>query len=219
MVETLRKFSPLVTDIWVKAAWKDYLTFADDPAYDKGRCYYNNGWMRIEMAALGPLHGRENSIVSTLISLFATLHNIRVVVLTNTSFRKTGIRDSQPDIAFYLGENFQIPPQDNQPVDVNQYGAPQLVVEIASTSLDDDLGRKRLLYEQLGVAEYWVVDVVAKEVTAFEVGESRSGQIRSSQVLSGLTMAVVEEALRRSETEDDGAINRWLLQTFQVISS
>ncbi len=59
------------------------------------------------------------------------------------------------------------------------------------------------------------MDVVAKEVTAFEVAEGRSGQIRSSQVLPGLTMAVVEEALRRSETEDDGAINRWLLQKFQ----
>ncbi len=215
MVETLTESNPLVTDIWIKASWENYVTLAEDPAYEKGRCYYNNGWMRIEMAANDPLHGRENSIVSTLIALFATLQNIRVVVLTNTSFRKTGIRDSQPDIAFYLGEDFQLPPQDNQPVDVNQYGVPQLAVEIASTSLDDDLGRKRLLYEQLGVAEYWVVDVVAKEVTAFEVAEGRSGQIGSSQVLPGLTMAVLEEALRRSETEDDGAINRWLLQKFQ----
>ncbi|MCC5649018.1 Uma2 family endonuclease [Nostoc sp. XA013] len=46
--------------------------------------------------------------------------------------------------------------------------APDLVIEIAKTSLLDDLGTKRCLatsrfastlYEELGIAEYWVVDV------------------------------------------------------------
>lgn len=214
MVSTTPAQANLVTDKWVKATWETYINLADDPAYAKGRCYYDDGWMQIEMAALGPLHGRENSIVSTLIILYATLKNIRIVELTNTTFRKPGTRDGQPDIAFYIGSAFQLPPRDNQPVNVEELGAPQLAVEIASTSLDNDLGRKRLLYERLGVQEYWVVDVVAGEVIAFEVLAGRSGQIQDSKVLPGLRVSRVEEALKRSQTEDDGAINRWLLKVF-----
>jgi hypothetical protein len=59
-----------------------------------------------------------------------------------------------------------------------------------------------------------VADVEQSKVIAFEVSEGRSGQIRESKVLSGLLMDVVEEALRRSQTEDDSTVNRWLLQTF-----
>jgi hypothetical protein len=59
-----------------------------------------------------------------------------------------------------------------------------------------------------------VVDVRQSKVIAFEISEERSGQIRGSKVLPGLLMDVVEEALKRSQTEDDGTVNRWLLQTF-----
>ena len=45
----------------------------------------------------------------------------------------------------------------------------------------------------------------------------RSGTIKESQVLVGLSIATVEEALKRSLTEDDSAIARWLLQTFTVL--
>ncbi|MCM1982217.1 hypothetical protein [Lyngbya confervoides] len=38
-----------------------------------------------------------------------------------------------------------------------------------------------------------------------------SGEVRESLVLSELPMAVVEEALRRGQREDDGVVNRWLL--------
>jgi len=167
------------------------------------------------MAALGPLHGRENAVVLKVIGLFTAFKNIRVVELINTSFRKVGERDAQPDIAFYLGSNFQLPPRNNQPINIEIYGAPQLAVEIASTTLGDDLGRKRLLYERLGVQEYWVVNVALSTVIAFAVTNGGSGEIRESQVLPGLALATVEEAMERSNTEDDGAIARWLMQTFQ----
>lgn len=214
MVNTLPAPQNLVTDSWIEASWEEYLPLADDPNYEAGRCYYDDGWMRIEMAALGPLHGRENSIVSNLVVLFTTLKVIRSAELTNTTFRKIGIRDCQPDIAFYLGSTFRLPALDNAPVNVDEFGAPHLAIEIASTTLSDDLGRKRLLYERLGVQEYWVVDVSVGQIFAFEVSDGGSKQVWESQVLPGLTIALVEEALRRSQTQDDGEINRWLLQQF-----
>jgi hypothetical protein len=49
---------------------------------------------------------------------------------------------------------------------------------------------------------------------AFSIADGRSGEIQASQVLPGLTIALVEEALQCSQTQDDGEINRWLLQSF-----
>jgi hypothetical protein len=51
-------------------------------------------------------------------------------------------------------------------------------------------------------------------VIAFSIADGWSGEIHESQVLPGLSIALVEEALQRSQTQDDGDINRWLLQSF-----
>ncbi|MBW4488750.1 MAG: Uma2 family endonuclease [Trichocoleus desertorum ATA4-8-CV12] len=214
MVSTSPTPKNLITDAWVKASWEEFLALADSPESEKARFYFDNGFMRVETMPVGSGHGRDNTLLSQVVSLYGTLKNIRIVGFTNGSFRKTGVRECQPDIAFYIGADFQIPPKSSEPVDVDQFGAPALVVEVASTTLNDDLGRKRLLYERLGVQEYWVVDVKAGEAIAFAVADGGSKQIQASQVLPGLAIAVVEEALQRSQTADDGEINRWLLQTF-----
>jgi hypothetical protein len=59
-----------------------------------------------------------------------------------------------------------------------------------------------------------VVDVKSSTVTAFTVLDGGSRQILVSGVLVGLEVALVEEALRRSRTEEDGVVNRWLMQEF-----
>jgi Uma2 family endonuclease len=202
------------TDTWVEAAWEDFLTFADDPTLERARFYYDDGYMRIEMSPLGPAHGRDNTIVSTVIILYATIKNIPVIGLTNTSFRKAKVRESQPDLAFYIGTNLQLPPRNNAPVNLNELTPPTLVVEIAASSLEDDTERKQKLYQRLGVQEYWVVDVSAGKVIANSLSAIQTTPIRESQVLPGLEIALVEEALVRSLTEDDGAITRWLLAKF-----
>lgn len=214
MVDTLPTPPKVVTDRWVKADWKTFLVLADQPEYEKARFYYDNGWMRIETMPVGSGHGRDNTLLSQVVTLYGTLKNIRIAGFTNSSFRKKGVRECQSDIAFYVGADFQIPPKSSEPVNVEQFGAPSLVIEVAATTLNDDLGRKRLLYERLGVQEYWVVDVEAGQVVAFAVMDGGSKQIQESRVLSGLQLAIVEEALSRSQREEDGEVNRWLLQVF-----
>lgn len=204
-----------VFDTWVKASWDEFIAFADEPSLEKGRFYYDHSLMRIEMSPVGPTHAHENSIVTNVIRLFATLTNIIIYEYTNCSFRKKNNAEFQPDVAFYIGSGLKIPPRNNAPVNLNEFDLPTLVVEISSTTIHDDLGRKRLLYERLGIKEYWVIDAYTAEVFAFAIADARSGRITRSQVLEGLEIAVVEEALQRSHTnEDDGAIARWLLQTF-----
>lgn len=202
----------LQTDTWVKATWDDFVTTMDEPPYDEGRGYFDNGYMRIEIAPLGAGHARQNTVVSQVMSLFGALQNLRMARFTNGSFYKTGERGCQPDVAFYIGPDFRLPPQDNAPIDVNVFGPPTLAVEIGGSSFKDDLGAKRLLYERLGVSEYWVVNVAEQQVIAFAIAEGGSRQIRVSGVLPGLEIALIEAALERSQTEDDTSLIRWLME-------
>jgi Uma2 family endonuclease len=203
-----------LTDTWFPTTWEAFLKLADNPNHTQSRFYFNHGYARIEVMPIGSGHSQDNTILSQVVSLYAMVKNIRIKGFTNGSFRKPELQECQPDLAFYIGDEFTFPPKTSAPVEVNQYGPPALVIEISASSLNEDLGQKRLLYERLGVQEYWVADVTAMQVTAFAVSEGGSKQIQTSNVLAGLSISVIEEALRRSQTEDDGAISRWLLQTF-----
>lgn len=202
------------TDVWVPASWDEFLACAEDSAYEECRLYFDRALMRIEMVPLGSSHSQDDPLVARVISFFATLNGLRFKEISNGSFRKLAEQGCQPDIAFYIGPTVSFPPRGNAPIDLNQVDPPTLVVEISSTTLSDDLGPKRLLYERLGVTEYWVVDVNLGTVTAFEIAEGRSGEIQESDVLPGLKLEIVEQALQLGLTEDDGMINRWLLETF-----
>ncbi|MBW4653286.1 MAG: Uma2 family endonuclease [Kaiparowitsia implicata GSE-PSE-MK54-09C] len=201
------------TDTWVKATWDAFAVAMAEPHYEEGRGYFDQDHMRIEMAPLGAGHARQNSVISKVVSLFAMVKALRIAEFTNGSFYKTGERGCQPDLAFYIGAEFQLPPQDNSPIDVNRFGPPTLAIEVGASSFKDDLGAKRLLYERLGVTEYWVVNVAEQDVIAFAVADQRSGEVQTSGVLPGLEIALVEEALVRSQQEDDSVLMRWLMES------
>lgn len=206
----------ILTDTWIKTTWEDYLKLTQDSNYKNATFYYDQGWMKIEMSPIGIAHARDNSILSTVIIIYAALNNIPIKELTNCSYRKTGIREVQPDISYYIGENHPHLPRNNSPINLDDVSSPTLIIEIGSSSYLDDIGKKRLLYEQLGIKEYWVVDVAESKVIAFTMENQGSYQIRESQVLSGLSIALVEEALKRSQTEDDTTITRWLMSTLKL---
>jgi Uma2 family endonuclease len=207
---------PLVTDTWMPAVWAEYLTVTEDPAFDQTKGYYHNGQMRIEsMAALGNPHSRDHYIVLAAISIFASLRSLDLDGHDNCSYRKAGYSEVQPDASFYLGANAEVIPWDTTITDLTIYPPPDLVIEVADSSLSDDKGEKRLIYEALGVREYWIVDVQRNQVIAFEVTQGGSCRIVESQVLPGLAMGVLEEALRRSRRTNHGKVSAWLMTQLQ----
>jgi Uma2 family endonuclease len=216
MVNSPPIFSTISTETWIETTWENFLIFADDPTLPKGKFYYHQGWMRIEMSPLGSAHGHDNTILLILINLYAALQNIPIKGFTNTTFRKIGMREAQPDLAFYIGNDLKLPPDHNSPVNLDEFDPPTLVVEVAATSLEDDTTRKQKLYQEMGVQEYWVVNVDAGKVIAFYFPNQTETQlIEESQVLPKLTIQLVESALNRAKIEDDGAVSRWLLSQFQ----
>jgi Uma2 family endonuclease len=204
----------LLTNTWVTATWDEYLRINDDPAYEKAKGYYLNGQMRVEMG-VGPDHASENTIIILAIGLFCGLKGIPVKGLTNCSYRKTGVREAQPDISYYVGERTALAPQGSTITNLDEVPAPDLAIEVADSSLDADLGKKRLLYEEMKVAEYWVVDVENAQVLAFQIVNNGSQRLTQSQVLPGLEMAVLCEAMMMRRQMDDSQVVAWLMSNFQ----
>ncbi|MCX5936536.1 MAG: Uma2 family endonuclease [Pseudanabaena sp. LacPavin_0818_WC45_MAG_42_6] len=102
-------------------------------------------------------------------------------------------------------------------VSLDESPAPNLVIEIPSSTINDDLGKKRLLYEQLGTSEYWVIDVQEVKIIALEMLENGgSRQIISSKLLGGLAIADLEAALKLSREKSQSEVGAWLLQRFAL---
>jgi len=206
----------LPTDIWVVATWEEFIAMADDPAYSKAKCYYRKGQMRIETMSVGPDHSRDNAIALLATNLFCTIKGIAVNGFNKCSYRKTEVRECQPDLSYYIGERAQLAPSGSSIVTLDVTPPPDLVIEVADSTLGDDIGEKRLLYEELKVAEYWVLDVQKSQIIAFAIiADNGSRRLVQSEVLPGLTIAVLEEALRRSRTENQAQVGAWLLAQFQ----
>lgn len=207
----------LPTESWITIPWEQYLQVIKNPIYHNSKSYYYRGNLRIEMLPVSFDHGKYHLMITAAVTIFAVLKKIRANGLDTTSFRKTGIRECQPDLAYYLEDQAQVIPNSTGIVNLDQYPAPDLVIEIAKSSLLDDLGIKRSLYEDLGVKEYWIVDVNKTEIIAYTmlIDELGSQQIRQSKVLSGLSLTLLEEALRRNQQTDQSEVLAWLMSQFQ----
>lgn len=205
----------LPTETWIPASWEEYLQVLNEVVDEKAKTYYNKGQLRIEMSPIGNDHSRDHSIIIHAIHLFAGIHGIDLNGQDNCTYRRVGVRDVQPDVSFYIGETAETVPWGTGIVDLDQYPSPNLVIEVANTSLEDDKGNKRLLYEELGVEEYWIVDVKNIEVLAFTVENKGSRRIKQSQVLPGLEISLLEQAFQRSRIMNHGKVSAWLLTQFR----
>jgi len=132
------------------------------------------------------------------------------------SYRKKGHTEFQPDASYYIGNKADVILWGTRIIDLEQYPLPDLVIEISDTSIANDLGAKRLQYEDLGISEYWIVNVQTMQIFAF--ANDRDGsirRIRASLVLSGLNLEILEQALQRSRQENQSATIAWLMEQFK----
>lgn len=211
MVATVKQ--PII-DTWVTAAWDEYIKNIEHPTCQKAKGYYHSGKYRIEMTPIGNEHSQDHSIINHAVYLYATLKGIPLTGKDNCSYRQIG-REFQPDLSYYVGDNANAIPWGVGIVNLDKYPVPDLVIEVSHTSLSDDLGEKRLLYEDLQVAEYWVVDIQNIKVIAFAMEDGGSKRIAESQILEGLKFNILTEVLQRSRNTNHTEVGRWLMQQFQ----
>jgi Uma2 family endonuclease len=218
MLETIQRDSILnfTPNEWEYKNWENFLAIADHPDYAKAKCYYFESRMRVETMGVGPNHAISNGLIYAAIVLYCALKQIQSRGLVNASYRQPDQTESQPDISYYFQASAINLPDSNTIIDLETYPAPDLAIEIAATSLSEDLGTKRSLYESLGVKEYWVIDVESNQILAFQILSVQASQpIRESIVLPGLELSLLEEALRSRTTCDDSQIMARLLTQFQ----
>ncbi len=208
----------LLTDTWVVATWDEYIKILETPGYERAKSYYHNGRMLIVMSPTGFAHSCDHTIILFAVNLFCSLKSISLNGQISCSFRKVGLQECQPDVSYYIGENADLIPKLTKIVDLNKYPAPDLAIEISDSTLSSDVGNKRLLYEELVVKEYWVVDVQKAQIKAFAIANNGSQSIVESMVLPGLSMNLLESALQRSREANQGTVGAWLLQQFQAIN-
>ena len=204
------------TDTWVTASWDEYIQMMEQFEYAKAKGYYYNGRMIIEMSPVGNDHASDHIIVIMAVSLFASINGIPMNGKDNCSYRKTNFQEAQPDVSYYIGENANAVNWGTSIINLDIYPPPDLVIEVAKTSLSDDKGEKRLLYEDLKVKEYWIIDVQNVRVIAFAIDGLGSRRITESLVLPGLKFSVLNEALQRSRQTNQSEVISWLLSQFQV---
>lgn len=205
----------IVTDTWVKGTWDEYLQVIAELDSEKAPCYYYNKHYKIEMTPISFDHSCDHSIIMLAVSLYTISQQIALRSLVTCSYRKTGVREAQPDASYYIGEQANAVPYGTSIIDLEHYPPPNLVIEISKATLADDLGKKRLLYEELGVSEYWVVDVQNTQVIAFKIYEGGSQRINTSLVLPGLKISILNEALQRTRQNNHSVVGQWLMQQFQ----
>ncbi len=205
------------TDRWMDATWEEFLFASECPEFAKAKAYFFNQQMRIETMGVGASHARDNTLLLFMINLFCTIADISLDGLTNASYRSVRHREAQPDLSYYIGDRSSLTPKGSSIIDLDHAPKPDLAIEISDSSLAEDLGKKRLLYETIGIAEYWVIDVERSTITAFAIEALGSRQIQNSLVLPGLSFQILEEALKLSRLQNQSQIGRWLMEQFRVI--
>lgn len=205
-----------VLNNWQPASWEDFIAIADDPESAKLKGYYYQGNMRFEPMSTGSDHSNDHALILFALSFFAAYQGIPMTTKDACSYRKRRFEEFQPDVSYYIGEAADVIPWGTRVIDLEQYPLPNLVIEISDTSLKDDLGAKRFQYEELGIAEYWIVNVQEKKIIAFTIALDGSiRRVRESSVLPGLKLEILEQALQRSRQENQSATTAWLMQQFQ----
>jgi Uma2 family endonuclease len=203
------------SDTWVVATWEEYIQTIENPSYEKAKGYYYHGHMRIEMPPVGNDHASDHSIIIYAVNLYASIKGIDLNGKDNCTYRKTGSDEAQPDASFYIGENADVIPYGTSIINLDNYPPPDLVIEVAKSSLRDDQGAKRLLYEDLNVKEYWIIDVQNMQLMAFTIENGGSRRITQSQVLAGLAISLLNEAFQQTRQMNHGRVGAWLLTEFQ----
>ncbi|XWK87350.1 MAG: Uma2 family endonuclease [Phormidium sp.] len=203
------------TDTWVNASWSDYLQTINHPDYQTAKTYYYKSRYRIEMSPVTNEHARDHSIIIFAVCLYATLTGIPLNGKDNCTYRHPELQEAQPDFSCYIGDNAQAISWGTGIINLADFPPPDLVIEIARSSISDDKGEKRLLYEDLQVKEYWIVDVNTTQILAFAIHQRGSERIKESQILPGLKFSVLESALSQSRTQTQSEVCAWLLTQFQ----
>ena len=200
------------------ATWQDYVALRDSRTLDWRKIAFYQGWLWADMGTEGPNHAAFSDLMTMIFGFWVFLHPEPAL----QSFGRCLIdlpetHACAPDLVLYKGDHIpKWQPGEPRRIDLTHHRLPDLVGEIADTTLSIDLDEQKQLYASLGIAEYWVIDVKGARLFAF--GLTPSGiyeSIQISQILTGLPIELVSQTLERLTEETNTAAANWLMQQLQ----
>ena len=199
---------------WQAATWEDYVASCEDQSLEEARIFFYEGYLWIDMGNEGPQHARFNDLFTIIFFVwFTTKIGQTFDSLSGCVIEKPKVGAGAPDKVLYIGGDFhQWQKGEPRQINLNQSRVPDLVGEIADTTLASDLDEKKRLYAALGIPEYWVVDIKGERVLAFRLQENGKYQeCEISGALEGLPIALLSETLKLLG-EGNGTAAMWFAQ-------
>ncbi|MEO0988169.1 MAG: Uma2 family endonuclease [Cyanobacteria bacterium J06639_14] len=201
------------------ATWQEYVSVRDSANINWQKIAFHQGWLWIDMGAEGPNHASFSDLMTAVFFVWAFLHpDIAFQSYGRCLIENPETQACAPDLVLYKGENIpRWQPGEPRRILLRRDRLPDLVGEIADTTLNLDLDEQKQLYASLKVPEYWVIDVKGLRLFAFGLNAEGIYQpIQISQVLTGLPIALVEKTLEQLTTETNTAAANWLMQQLQT---
>jgi Uma2 family endonuclease len=196
---------PVIVKRLYSATWLDYLHHIENTSSHLERVFFHLGVMWIEdIGNEGISHSRFNKLVTMILySWFARIEGVKFDLLGGCVIEKPQTQGAAPDEVLYIGEGSpRYVEGEPRRVNLNQWRVPDLVVEIADTTLASDLDEKKQLYLALAIPEYWVVDVKGKRVIAFRLVDGKYRECTKSVALTGLPIELLTETLAQIDNNN-----------------
>ncbi|OYQ62480.1 hypothetical protein B9G53_22035 [Pseudanabaena sp. SR411] len=197
---------------WQQATWDDYVMLRDDDNGDRYKLFFYKEHLWIKMGAEGIHHSQFSALFEMIFAIWAMQNpHCRIASFRGCQIEKQGFRAAAPDIVLYVGENIPTwKAGQSRFINLEQWRSPDLVGEIADTTLAIDLDEKKRVYAELGISEYWVIDVRAYRLFAFQLDESGVyKQCEFSQVLPNLAVSLLEKTLEQLTTKTNTEAAIW----------
>jgi Uma2 family endonuclease len=198
------------------ATWEEYLHHVEDSDSQEERVFFHLGKLWIDMGNEGINHARFNELFTLILGFwFVNQSDIQFDLLGGCVIEKPKTQGAAPDKMVYVGGGSpQWQPGEPRRVNLDRWRVPDLVAEIADTTLAIDLDEKKQLYLALGIPEYWVIDVKGRQVLAFRLVDGKYHQISESVALTGLPIELLEQTLDRLDN-DNGNAALWFATQIQ----
>lgn len=149
----------------------------------------------IEVASPKLMHQWVVQTLFFLIKQFAMARDLGIPIISPFDVILSQTQKPQPDLIFVSKSQMNI-------VDLYGWvnGAPNLLVEVSSPSTKvRDRKKKRRIYEEAGVLEYWLIDVKKQTAQVLKLENGRyvehklpTGRLESAGVLAGFSIELTE---------------------------
>jgi Uma2 family endonuclease len=159
ILEKSRLSFPLQT--WYSGTWEDYLTIYQQNSLEEIRIFYDQGSLWIDMGNEGINHSRYCDLFTLIFGFWFAKHPEEIFdSLSGCVIEKPNHKSAAPDKILYIGGNSpQWQQGEPRRINLDIWRVPNLVAEIADTTLAIDLDEKKQLYASLAIPEYWVIDI------------------------------------------------------------